>query len=278
MGINGADMKNAFCPAVILLPPSGADFSKWSVYDCVDGADVGERLDAIKRFVGEAPSAFRCNVPKSRLSSLVPSDAVRVNTAMRNYLYNYIESVPFGMIYTERTSANGETTRKSIVCALDLDEYAVKSDSVDEKLTASCVRVRAGASIEFASAVLTVADAEKNVFASVSHTGSAVVYDFVPHGSNERLVGYGLDSASCERIKESLSKLDFDAITVSEGEASLAAAKEWWDYLKRNLPESERKTHPARYTLVEISDSHPNGDVSCRVEARRLKSDGELIV
>ncbi len=270
-------MKNAFCPAVLLLPPSGADFSKWSVYDCADGADIAERLDAVKRFVGEAPSAFHCNVPKSRLSSLVPSDAVRVNTAMRNYLYNYIESVPFGMIYTERISANGET-RKTIVCAIDLDEYAVKSESVDEKLTASCVRVRAGASIEFASAVLTVSDAEKNVFESVSGAGSAVVYDFVPHGSSERIVGYGLDSASCERVKEELSKLDFDAITVSEGEASLAAAKEWWDYLKRNLPEAERKTHPARYTLVEVSDSRPNGDISYRVEARRLKSDGELIV
>lgn len=278
---------NAFCPTVMLLPPRGADYARWSIFDFDETPCCRERLEKAERFIGEAPSVLRCNVTQGQLRSLVPSQIVRVNTAMRNYLYNYLESVPFGMICVERTGADGKT-RKSIVCALDLEEYDYKSgtdvvlcsdENVDMKLVDSRVHIRAGAPIEFSCAVITI-DGENKITVGVKHDVTPL-YDFQLYDCGDRIVGYGLDANECDRLREAISELAPGRIKVSVGQNELAAAKEWWEYLKKNLPESEKKAHAARYALVELvdlADREMYGDMRYCVEARRLKNDGELTV
>lgn len=280
-------MYNAFGPTVILLPPRGTDFERWSVFDFRETPNCTEQIEKVERFIGEAPSALHCNVPQARLRSLVPSQTVRVNTAMRNYLYNYIESVPFGMTAVERTGADGKT-RRSIVCALDLDEYDYKpeadapvrcGENIDIKLVDSRVHIRAGAPIEFSCAVILL-DGERKVTDGVTHD-SRPLYDFSLYDCGDRIVGYGIDADECERLREEISSLTPDRIKVAVGQNELAAAKEWWEYVKKNLPESEKKTHAARYALVELADLADGdvyGDIRYCVEARRLKNDGELTV
>lgn len=276
---------NAFCPTVILLPPRGADYTRWSIFDSHSDADNSKSLTEAERFIGEAPSAFHCNVQQDRLRSLVPSQTVRVNTAMRNYLYNYIESVPFGMICVERTDSDGKIS-KSIVCTLDLDEYDYSSESdvlvrsdenVDMKLVDARVHIRAGAPIEFSCAVILL---DGKITDSVTHD-SRLLYDFSLYDCGDRTVGYGLDAHECDKLREAISELTPDRIKVAFGQNELAAAKEWWEYLKKNLPESEKKTHAARYALVELADlanGNMYGDIRYCIEARRLKNDGELTV
>lgn len=259
---------NAFCPTTILLPPRGADMSRWSVIACDQFTSEPEYWRGIADFVGEAPSSLHCILPEAFLADAVPSNIVRINTAMRNYLYNYLESVPYGMIYVERTLADGGV-RRGIVGAVDLDEYDYRentdvlvraTESTVEERIPPRIRIRAGASIELPHSMLLIDDAEKTVVERVSHS-DAPLYDFELSGGGGRIKAYGLDAAECERVRTSLSCLadtvgDGIFFAVGDGNHSLATAKTWWEYLKANLPEEEKKTHPARYALTELVNLH----------------------
>lgn len=258
---------NTFLPADILLPPRGADMSRWSVIACDQFTSEPEYWHGITDFVGEAPSTLHCILPEAFLADAVPSTVMRINTAMRNYLYNYLESAGFGMIYVERTLPSGGV-RRGIVCAVDLEEYDYKENTdvlirateatVVSRIPAR-VRIRAGACVELPHSMLLVDDAQKTVVEPAAH-GDDPIYDFELSGGGGRIKGYGLDADECERVRRALSALadgnEELFFAVGDGNHSLAAAKSWWEHLRANLPETEKKTHPARFALTEIVNLH----------------------
>ncbi len=259
---------NAFCPATILLPPRGADMNRWSVVACDQFTSEHEYWHGIKEYIGDAPSTLNCILPEAFLRDATPSAVTEINTAMRNYLYNYLESVPYGMIYVERTLANGKI-RRGIVGSVDLEEYDYRENTdvlvrateatVVERIPAR-VRIRAGACIELPHSMLLIDDPEKTVVESVSH-GDEPLYGFELSGEGGHICGYGLCDEECERVRRALAELS-DGKTeglffaVGDGNHSLASAKTWWEHLKANLPEEEKKTHPARYALTELVNLH----------------------
>ncbi|HEY8389333.1 MAG TPA: DUF1015 family protein, partial [Clostridia bacterium] len=62
-----------------------------------------------------------------------------------------------------------------------------------------------------------------------------------------------------EAIKKTCKSCNGFMLAVGDGNHSLAAAKVNWNNIKRELPESERANHPARYTLVEIVNLYSEG-------------------
>ncbi len=255
---------NAFRSTTVLLPPTGADMTRWSVIACDQFTSEPEYWNGIEDLVRDAPSALHCILPEAFLSDATPSKVAEINDSMRNYLYNYLEAVPYGMIYVERTLADGRV-RRGIVGAVDLEEYDYRENTdvlvrateatVVERIPAR-VRIRSGACIELPHSMLLIDDAENTVVEHVKHVETPL-YDFELSGGGGHVKGYGIDKDECERIRHSLSELSHGRdeglfFAVGDGNHSLASAKTWWEHLKANLPEDEKKTHPARYALTEL--------------------------
>lgn len=262
---------NAFRPTDILLPPRGADMSRWSVIACDQYTSEPEYWHGIEEFVGEAPSTLKCILPEAFLSEGTPSKIDSINRTMRNYLYNYLSCSGESMMYVERTLADGGV-RHGIVGILDLEEYdyTVGSASLIRATEATVldripprVRIRAGAPIELPHVMILIDDGGKTVVEKINTTGEPV-YDFELSGGGGHIRGYELRGEECERIRIALSDLADTAaggnaplvFAVGDGNHSLASAKAWWESLKTQLPEELKAVHPARYAMAEIVNLH----------------------
>ena len=88
------------------------------------------------------------------------------------------------------------------------------------------------------------------------------VYDFELNQDGGHLTGYKVTNTD-EIIKkfEALLKKNNNGLLfiVGDGNHSLATAKAHWDKIKVNLSEKERKSHPARYALVEALNIYDKG-------------------
>lgn len=262
---------NAFRPADILLPPRGADMSRWSVIACDQYTSEPEYWYGIEEVVGEAPSTLKCILPEAFLSEGTPSRIDTINRTMRNYLYNYLSCSGESMMYVERTLTDGGI-RRGIVGILDLEEYdySVGSKSLIRATEATVldripprVRIRSGAPIEMPHIMILIDDRERTVIENVRISGEPV-YDFELSGEGGHVRGYELRGEECERIRVALSELADTAaggddplvFAVGDGNHSLATAKSWWETLKTQLPEELRLVHPARYAMAEVVNLH----------------------
>lgn len=260
---------DAFRPADILLPPTGADMSRWSVIACDQYTSEPEYWRELEDFVGEAPSALKCILPEAFLSEATPSKIDSLNSEMMNYLYNYLISYDKTMIFVER-ELHGGGTRRGVVGMIDLEEYdytpgatsAVRATeaTVLERIPPR-VRIRSGAAIELPHVMILIDDAEKNAVEKI-HCEEKL-YDFELSGGGGHIRGYKMTDDECDRfrwaIADLVSESDGDAplvFAVGDGNHSLASAKAWWENVKRNLPDEMKETHPARFALAEIVNLH----------------------
>jgi len=78
-----------------------------------------------------------------------------------------------------------------------------------------------------------------------------------------KVAGYSVtDPALLNAVALSLKqikKADGFLYAMGDGNHSLATAKACWDQLKGSLSEEQRKTHPAKYALVELNNIHDEG-------------------
>ncbi|MCD7776321.1 MAG: DUF1015 domain-containing protein, partial [Firmicutes bacterium] len=107
----------AFRPADLLLPPRGADMTKWCAIACDQYTSEPEYWRGFDEFIGEAPSSRRCILPEAYLSASGSREIEKINRTMRDYLYNYLVSCGDSMIYVERTISGGGK-RRGIVGAV----------------------------------------------------------------------------------------------------------------------------------------------------------------
>ena len=85
------------------------------------------------------------------------------------------------------------------------------------------------------------------------------------------ITGYKIDEESIQDILRKMEKLEDKAefetkygvkdkgvlvIAAGDGNHSLATAKSCWEEIKKGLTEEEKKTHPARFALVELMNIH----------------------
>lgn len=253
-----------FTPADILLPRA-EDMTKWSCIACDQFTAEPEYWQEAERIVGSAPSTLRLMLPEAWLGVRDSAAETRkIYAAMQDYVNcDVFRTVAESFIYVERTLPSG-AVRRGLVGKLDLECYdwapgsatpvRATEGTVESRLPAR-VEVRRGAMLEMPHIMVFIDDPENTVIPSAA--GGEELYDFDLMLGGGHLRGSRVSGEAAARLTEALEAPEGAVrFAMGDGNHSLAAAKRCWEQIKRNLPESEQETHPARYALAEIVNIH----------------------
>lgn len=206
-----------------------------------------------------APSVRRESGALSALSLVVPDG----EEGLRENGYSALESgvlrrVERGFMLVRRTYAQGE--RAGILAAIDLEGYspsggkdaAVRpSTQTDGAIVAARLAARREQLLEFPHTVLAYRDKRNKIMRWLEGGELDVMYDFAP-AKGERLQGAFLPAFVAEEVARDLMHFADPCFGVLDGNHSLAAAKLYWEEVKRTLSSDEARNHPARFTLAEF--------------------------
>lgn len=253
-----------FTPADILLPRVD-DMTKWSCIACDQFTAEPEYWREAKRIVGSEPSTLRLMLPEAWLGVRdSAAETRRIYAAMKDYVNRGIfRTVEDSFVYVERTLPSG-AVRRGLVGKLDLECYdwapgsatpvRATEGTVESRLPAR-VEVRRGATLEMPHIMVFIDDPENAVIPSAA--GGEELYDFELMLGGGHIRGSRVTGEAAERLTAALEAPEGSVrFAMGDGNHSLAAAKRCWEQIKRNLPESELETHPARYALAEIVNIH----------------------
>ena len=253
-----------FTPADILLPRVD-DMTKWSCIACDQFTAEPEYWREAERIVGSEPSTLRLMLPEAWLGVRDSAAETRkIYAAMKDYVNRGIfRTVEQSFIYVERTLPSG-AVRRGLVGKLDLECYdwapgsatpvRATEGTVESRLPAR-VEVRRGATLEMPHIMVFIDDPENAVIPSAA--GGEALYDFELMLGGGHIRGSRVTGEAAERLTAALEAPEGAVrFAMGDGNHSLAAAKRCWEQIKRNLPESELETHPARYALAEIVNIH----------------------
>lgn len=253
-----------FTPADILLPRVD-DMTKWSCIACDQFTAEPEYWREAERIVGSEPSTLRLMLPEAWLGVRDSAAETRkIYAAMKDYVNRGIfRTVEDSFIYVERTLPSG-AVRRGLVGKLDLGCYdwapgsatpvRATEGTVESRLPAR-VEVRRGATLEMPHIMVFIDDPENAVIPSAA--GGEALYDFELMLGGGHIRGSRVTGEAAERLTAALEAPEGSVrFAMGDGNHSLAAAKRCWEQIKRNLPESELETHPARYALAEIVNIH----------------------
>lgn len=253
-----------FTPADILLPRVD-DMTKWSCIACDQFTAEPEYWREAERIVGSEPSTLRLMLPEAWLGVRDSAAETRkIYAAMKDYVNRGVfRTVEQSFVYVERTLPSG-AVRRGLVGKLDLECYdwapgsatpvRATEGTVESRLPAR-VEVRRGATLEMPHIMVFIDDPENAVIPSAA--GGEALYDFELMLGGGHIRGSRVTGEAAERLTAALEAPEGAVrFAMGDGNHSLAAAKRCWEQIKRNLPESELETHPARYALAEIVNIH----------------------
>lgn len=253
-----------FTPADILLPRVD-DMTKWSCIACDQFTAEPEYWREAERIVGSEPSTLRLMLPEAWLGVRDSAAETRkIYAAMKDYVNRGIfRTVEQSFIYVERTLPSG-AVRRGLVGKLDLECYdwapgsatpVRATEGTAESRLPARVEVRRGATLEMPHIMVFIDDPENAVIPSAA--GGEALYDFELMLGGGHIRGSRVTGEAAERLTAALEAPEGSVrFAMGDGNHSLAAAKRCWEQIKRNLPESELETHPARYALAEIVNIH----------------------
>jgi len=254
--------------ADILLPAEGISPEKWAVVAVDQYTSEPEYWREVEEFVGEAPSTLRITLPEIYLSE-GEARTPEMQKNMRTYLENGIleKKVENGYILVERTTETG--VRLGLMACLDLEEYdyAVGSQSMIRATEGTVlervpprVKIRRGAALELPHVLMLLDDAKMQAIEPAYETREKLelIYDVDLMQGGGRLRGWKLDGEAACRLEAALDAIYENCgglfLAVGDGNHSLAAARAYWLEIREDIPEEERKNHPARYALAEIEN------------------------
>lgn len=251
-------MKSCIKIPRILLPRKG--YRKWSVIACDQFTSDRAYWERVARYTGGAPSSLRFILPEVYLGEEDEERIKDIHESMYTALEDgWLYKLDRGFVLTERTTQSG--TRRGIVACIDLEAYTcgagesspVRSSEevVKERLPAR-VALRRGAVLEFPHALVFYRDKKYKVMRSLEEEDLEKLYDFDLMEEGGHLTGYFIPEYIASDIIPDLTARGEPSFAVADGNHSVAAAKAYWDEIKAELPERERKNHPARFMLVEL--------------------------
>ena len=272
------DGVRVFSPAEILLP-RGCEMTKWSVVACDQHTSEPEYWDRVERFVGEAPSTYNMMLPEHRYREAgFPERAAAVRRHMREYLDGgRFRAYPNSYVYIERRLANG-AVRRGLMGKLDLEQYdsAPKAKTlirstegvVPDKLPAR-ILLREGAPLEMSHVMVFVDDPKETLIEPLTGQKDSFepLYDFPLMEGGGHIRGWRLSAPAAAGVEAAIDRLlnaesfsrRYDAegesvliFAIGDGNHSLSSAKACWEKLKPTLSPAQRRTHPARFALVEL--------------------------
>ncbi|MCL2059972.1 MAG: DUF1015 domain-containing protein [Oscillospiraceae bacterium] len=194
-----------------------------------------------------------------------------------------------GYVYRQRHGLGGGfgygqgPSRWGLVLAVDLERYSFEANAktlirssektVHNRLPPRTA-IRRGAALELPHALMLMDDAGQTVIEPLAEAATAgrleLAYDFELMAGGGHIRGFRVCGDALRRAAGALAALAASAksaepprspgggggepmlFAVGDGNHSLAAAKKYWDELKKSLPQRETASCPARYALVEL--------------------------
>ncbi len=267
-------MKNAFTPADILLP-ADRNFQDWAVIACDQFSSEREYWDRVSQRVKDRPSTLHLIVPEAYLEGISMVEAsVSRNQKMQEYLdQNILSPLADSYVYVER-SITGGLVRRGIVGKLDLEAYDYRPGTAtparaSEKTVVDRlpprISVRRDAALEMPHVLVLIDDAERAVVEPLTKKKESLqkVYDFDLMEEGGHITGFAVSGEEAKRVTQAIDALGERDVqfVIGDGNHSLAAAKDTWREIKKNLSEEEQENHPARFALVEICNVYDEGIV-----------------
>lgn len=274
-------MNIALKTADILLPRR-ADMKKWAVIACDQYTGQPEYWERVEKEVGAADSTLKLILPEVYLEESDADERIAAIHGEMNRLLSedLLAEQKNTLLYIERTLSDG-TVRQGILGKIDLEEYDYHKGSasqvrateatVESRLPAR-IRIRRDAALELPHILMLIDDAEKTVIEPCAALSAGTpLYDFPLMENGGKIRAYRIPEQETERIVENLSVLSESGafnrryglsgvspllFAVGDGNHSLAAAKEFYEQLKRENPDQDLSDHPARYALAEIVNLH----------------------
>ncbi|MCL2202007.1 MAG: DUF1015 domain-containing protein [Oscillospiraceae bacterium] len=259
--------KNIFTPANILLP-QGISMEKWSVVACDQFSSERDYWERVGDIVGEEPSTLKMIIPEAFLEELDEAEETKkISATMGEYLDSGLfYEVSDSFIYLERTQPDGRV-RQGLVGAIDLDCY-------DFTGTASAVRasegtvldrlpprisIRRTARLELPHIMTFIDDPGNTVLGQLAQKADSLqpVYDFNLMEGGGHIKAMRVAGGDAEAVMASINALNDESgmlMVMGDGNHSLAAAKVYWEELKKTLSEDEAANHPASKALVELNN------------------------
>lgn len=258
----------------ILLPKAGVDMNAWAVIACDQFTSQMDYWDDVEKLVGNKPSTLRMMFPEAYLGKVNDVEFInKVNTTIQEYLdTNVLVDQGECFILVDRKTSVVER-RLGLMIAIDLEDYTYEK-GVKSLIRASeativdrippRLKIRENAPVELPHILFLFDDKERNIIEKLYENRSKLekVYDFELNKDGGHITGYKItETAPIIKQFEELLKKNNNGLLfiVGDGNHSLATAKAHWDKIKVSLSEAERKTHPARFALVEALNIYDEG-------------------
>jgi len=258
----------------ILLPRKGVDMNAWAVIACDQFTSNMEYWEDVEKLVGDKPSTLRMMFPEAYLGKVDDVAFIdQVNKTIKSYLDTHIlEDQGECFILVDRKTSVVDR-RLGLVISIDLEDYTYEkgvksliraSEATIVERIPPRLKIRENAPVELPHILFLFDDKKRQIIEKLweNRENFEKVYDFELNKDGGHIVGYKITETDKiikqfeELLKENNNGLLF---IVGDGNHSLATAKAHWDKIKVNLSEEERKTHPARYALVEALNIYDEG-------------------
>jgi len=263
----------------ILIPAKTVNFCKWSVVACDQFTSEISYWKDVEAFVDDAPSTLNLILPEAYLGDNEEERLKKIADSANKYLVDgTLTTLPAGFILTDRKTPYNDS-RKGIVMAIDLECYSYEEGNknlcraTEGTVTSRIpprIKIRANSPIELPHVMLLIDDPDDTViekaFENSATENLEVIYDTPLMLGAGRIKGISVPVGT-DTFKEIISSLenllvkDSDGLLylVGDGNHSLASAKAHWENIRAGLDEESKKTHPARYALVEVVNIHDRG-------------------
>ena len=258
----------------ILLPKKGVDMNAWAVIACDQFTSNMEYWDDVEKLVGDKPSTLRMMFPEAYLGKVDDTSFIKkVNSTIQEYLdTNVLVDQGECFILVERKTSVVER-RLGLVISIDLEDYTYEkgvksliraSEATIVERIPPRLKIRENAPVELPHILFLFDDKKRQIIEKLweNRKNFEKVYDFELNKDGGHITGYKIsDTKPIINQFENLLKENNNGLLfiVGDGNHSLATAKAHWDKIKVSLSEEERKSHPARYALVEALNIYDEG-------------------
>ena len=267
-------MINTIKASHIYLPRKGVDMSKYAVIACDQYTSNLEYWDSLKEYIGDEVSTFHMIYPEAYLETTDGDSYIKgINSNIARYLKNN-DLVDIGecFILVERVTSYG-VRRLGLVLSIDLEDYSyIKGAKASIKASEATIveripprlKIRKDAPIELPHVLVLFDDKNKSIVEPLygSRDKLEKVYDFELNKEGGHIRGYKISDTELIKAKfDELFRQNGNGLLfiVGDGNHSLATAKAHWDLIKEGLSQEERKSHPARFALVEANNLYDEG-------------------
>ncbi len=264
-----------------ILLPKTEDYSAWACIACDQFTSEQDYWNELEEKVKGKKTTLDLVLPEIYLNDNPDKRIAKINQNIKSYLANGVFiGLEKGFILTVRKTPFVER-RIGLMGAIDLDQYDFSQKSsalirategtIEERIPPR-LKIRKDADVEFPHVMVLFDDEERAITEKLYENRNTLkkLYDFELNMGGGHIEGYFVsdyDSVlkgfskllDSERLIKKYGTDDKFAFAVGDGNHSLATAKTHWNNIKATLSEEERKTHPARFALVELVNIYDEG-------------------